>query len=474
MYPVDEWGGQSPDGRIEIELVEHEPTRRRSRREFDPAPAPPDAPPTAAEPPVAEPPSRNRLIALVAGVGTAGLLVGWLAGSAGGDDGVGAAPTRSDAVVVTTTPTSFADDPALVEPAEPVLSAPPTTRPRPPTTTQPQVVLESLTALDPRLLGLPYEIVTMSAGGDLLYIDLASGTLTTVDRRDLGLADLLFAGDGWVAVPRGPANAIAVFHDGDPDPEILDGVDAWSIRHISGAATLWLPDDDVLNGFGGSMIEVDAHGAPTGAAVNVPSQPLALDPTGAFLVQAPGGVYAATAAGTSRVTPGTLIAYGATTALVYECDEQLTCATLTVERATGTRRDLPGLTRDRGPDALGWWSPGATPTISPDGRWAVIVAPVFVPAFNRAGDMELAGWSVSTLDLADGTSTQLDVAVDWPSGVHWAADSRFAFFVGSDGLFAYDAQTGEVVPIDSPEIAISPRATAIAVRPSDGNSWFEP
>lgn len=474
MGVVDEWGGESPDGRIEIELVEHEPTRRRGRREFDPTPAPPDPPPAADEPSVAEPPPRNRMFAIAAGVGAAGLLVGWLAGSAGGDDGVGAAPTRSDAVAAPTTPTSFADDPALVEPDEPVLSGPPTTRRRATTTTQPQVVLESLTDLDPRLHGQPYEIVSISAGGDLLYIDLASGTVTTVDRRDLGQVDLIFAGDGWVAVPRASANAIAVFHDGDPDPAIVDEVDAWSILHINGAATLWIPDDEVLSGFGGSMFEVDAHGEPTGAAVSVPSQPLALDPTGAFLVRAPGGIYATSAAGTSRVTSGTLIAHGATHALVYECDEQLTCETLIVDRATGARRDLPGLSPNRGFDALGWWSASATPTISPDGRWAVIVAPVFAPAFNRTGGMELAGWSVSALDLADGTSTPLDVAVDWPSGVHWTADSRFAFFVGSDGLVAYDAQTGEVLPIDSPEISIAPHATAIAVRPSDGDSWFGP
>jgi hypothetical protein len=466
---VDEWGGESPDGRIEIELVEHEPTRRRSRREFDPTPAPPDAPPAAAEPPVAEPPSRNRLLAIAAGVGAAGLLVGWLAGSAGGGDGVGAAPTGSDAIAATTTPTSFADDPALVEPDEPVLSEPPTTRRRPTTTTQPPVVLEALTGIEPRLLGLPYEIVTLTRTGDLRYINLASGTLATVDGRTSDTVGMLHAGAGWVAVPSGNSGSMAVYHDGNPEPEVVRRIDAWSVRHVPGAPTYWVADNESIGGFGVAMIEVDAYGEPTGASVDVPAHPFGLDSTGAFLVDAPGGAYAVTAAGTSRLTTGIVVAYGPTAAIVYECDEALTCTTLVVDRTTGERREIPGLFADHHPERAGWWGPGGSEAISPDGRWAVLITPVTEPSPDGAG-VVIHTWAVTLVDLAGGTTTQLDVGFNWPSGVQWTDDSTFGFLTGADELLVYDARAGEVLPVGAAGSTLQMPA-AVAVRPTDGNSW---
>jgi hypothetical protein len=228
-------------------------------------------------------------------------------------------------------------------------------------------------------------------------------------------------------------------------------------------------DNELLGGFGASMIEVDASGEPTGASVEVPTHPFGIDSAGAFLVDAPGGAYAVTAAGTVRLTTGIVVAYGATAAVVYECDEALTCTTLVVDRTTGERREIPGLFPDRHPERAGWWGPGGSEAISPDGRWAVLITPVIEPSPGGAGGA-IHTWSVTSVDLTGGTATQLDVDVDWPSGLQWTTDSAFAFFMGADGLLAYDATTGEVLPVEAAGSTLQMPA-AVAVRPTDGNAW---
>lgn len=462
---MEEWG----DGRIEIELVEHDPGKRWSRRAVAEQGAPDSPPPTAAgrpdddarpHPADGRPPARGqrRLVALTAGVGAAGLLIGWLAGNAGddpvADTAVSAPPT------VTTAPPSFTDDPALVEPEPPVLD--PTTtgrprpRPRPTSTTLPPLEIAPLEGLDPRLVGLPYELVTELPGGGLLYINLADATLTTMPRR--GEGGRVLAGDGWVAVPSPSANTLHVIFDGVEGFAPLP-TDVWQVFHASGAATMWLADNDVLTGQPGAVREVDAHGDPTGRAVEVPTLPAMYDGAGAFIVTVGGDWFAVSADGSSRLTTGALLAASATAALVEECDEQLMCTVSVVDRQTGARRTL-AMPPPSVSGAGAWIPEGAS--ISPDGRFATMTVQNPAQAYR---------WQLIAIDL---TTEAVHVLADdsYVPAVRWTADSRFAFFAHFTEIAAFDTSTGEVVPVLTDQGSANPYA--FDMHPSTGSPWGAP
>src|SRR5690606_26502876 len=207
------------------------------------------------------------------------------------------------ATTVAAATSEFADDPALVEPAEPELGTTTTasTARATTTTTVPAVTVTGLD-LDPRLAGLPIEIVTVRPHGDVEYIDLNLGRLTSIDGPSFGGSDRLFAGDGWVMIPSGSSDEALVYFDDDPTPLRVPGMQGWSVMHQAGAATVWQPDNGAYFGFAGTMRELAADGAPTGATFDVPANPLMIDSSGAWIVQWTGGTYELTEAGTRRIT----------------------------------------------------------------------------------------------------------------------------------------------------------------------------
>jgi hypothetical protein len=458
------------EGRVEIELTSNEPARRRRRatqRSVPPEVAAPATPPTqpplvvpARTEPAARPPGRNRLIGIAAGAGVAGLLVGWLAGRDGG--------TLENAATVTTVvvagsapPPSFGDDASLVELDAPVLTTAADRQPLASTTSP--AVESHLLALDSRLLGLPYEIVTAGAGGDIQYIDLARGIVTIVDGAAGADTGLLFVGDTWVLVPSGSTGDALLYEDGGAvAPRRIETVEPWGMLSIPGSPTLWMPDDDLRMNRPGQIIEVGPDLEPTGVRVDVPASPVTIEPPGNFIVPAAGGVYVVSGDGISRLTTGRLIALGPTAGLAEECDEQLMCKYVVIARATGERRDLPGLVRGAPLESVGWWAQHSE-TVSPDGRLAMVL----LPTSERD---PYGGYTVTprlaVVDLVTGQTTPLsDEESGIQSVVRWTDDSQFAFFMTDGEVFAYVAATGELLRA-APDAVSTNRAQAFDLRPS--------
>lgn len=449
------------EGRIEIELVEHAPTRHRTRT-APPTPPPisPGAPPDAETPGV---PGRGRLIGIAAGIGVAGLLVGWLAGNR--NDGSPATAATSPVPGTTAPPASFADDPALVEPDAPTT----TSRPRPRVTTTTvapsAVVVGPIPDIDPSLIGLPYEIVTEDGRGTLQYIDLAGNSITTLDVRRGSDTGQLFVGHDWVLVPNGSASSQLVVHDGDPDPDFLS-LELWSTQHAPGASTLWRADTALQSGRYGEMIEIDVTGEPTGARVPLPRQPTLVDALGSFLVSAPGGTYTVSTKGSARITTGDVAAWGRTAALVVECDESLVCGHVVVDRVSGDRRPLPNLFPDGPIDPIGWWGQGGE-WVSPDGTFAFVMTLIA----NGGGGAVMP--QAHIVDLTTGAAIPIGTdAMGWVQNVRWTDDSQFAFFIDNGDMLAWSRATGEVVRA-GPDERSTTRPQVFDIRPSDGTPWVD-
>ncbi|HWL42659.1 MAG TPA: hypothetical protein VNQ73_06935 [Ilumatobacter sp.] len=467
------------EGRIEIELVEHEPPRRWARDDPATARVPIEPEPVAADEDADATPTeatgRGRVVGIAAGVGAAGLLIGWLAGGVGndGNPATDAGPTGTRPVATAAPPASFGDNPALVEPDAPVLSEPTrTTRPRATTTTTvPEArMIGPIPGVDPALVGLPYEIVTEDGRGHLQYIDLATNTITTLGAARGNDTGQLFAGDGWVIVPNGSMGSALAYYDGDPAPHRINDFDAWSVLHAPGASTWWVADETVQMGLPGTMIEIDATGTPTGATVALPTGPMEVDSDGTFLVHAPGGAYLVSSAGTSRLTTGEVIAAGATTVLARECDESLDCGYVVVDRRSGERRLLPGLSDELSIERLWRWGM-TTRSISPDGAVAMVSLPIWQP---MNGGRMMNGFTTVIVDLVNGQTEPLDVEMEpWTSGVSWTDDSQYAFLLVNGEVLAWSRETGAFLSVGSvPDDAATRRLQVFAVRPSDGTPWF--
>lgn len=457
------------DGRIEIELVEHAPARRRARKgsgEIDDRaetavlPATPPVPaPDSAGPPGDDRIGRRTVLAIAGGLGVAGLLVGWAVGRAGDDPAI-ATPPSEVAPATTPPPASFADDPALVEPDAAVITEPPTTRVRPTTTSVPPVqVISPIPDVDRALIGLPYEIVSGDVSGDLHFVDLASDTLTIVDGRR-GV-DIFYLGDDWTLLPNGAPRS-NVLYDGDTEVVLVE-FDPWSVMHATGSATLWRPDNGIQGLLPFTMVEIDETGEPTGQEVDVPRYPMMVEADGTFLVDGPGGVYTVSERGTERLSAGELIAVGPAAALVNECDAAFACQYVTVNRETGERTVLSDSSlADQPLQPAAWWS-NTAPAVSPDGSLAIVLVSV-----GTSGVVEPA-----TVDLATGATTPIASRIDpWLSGASWTDDSQFAFFMSSGELFAWSRATGEVLRA-GPDETSTQRPQSFHMRPSDGTPWSD-
>lgn len=455
------------EGRIEIELVEHVPDTRHHRgRHADrdegttPRPVVPPASTEARDDAPSTPP-RRRLAGIIAGVGVAGLLLGWMAGRSG--DGADASPGDTSATS-TAVPPTFADDPALVEPA-PVTT---TRRPRPSTTTTvPEVWVNAspIPDIDPSLIGLPYEIVTDTGRGRLQYLDLANNELTTVRMRYSGDTGQLFVGEGWVLVPNGSRETQTVIFDGSGKQSEL-AAHPWALLHAAGSPTLWLKDQQMLLNTAGEVVEVDVFGEPTGVVVRLPRPPVAIDSTGAFLVEAPGGVYAVTSEGTTRVTTGRVVAWGRHAAIVTECDTELRCRDLVVRRSGGEPRELPPLPDGASFEPIGWYGQHAE-AVSPDGMLAI------VNVVNPSPDGQGFRSEAHLVDLLAGTARPLRTTPDtWIQSVQWTDDSQFAFFLDGGEMWAWSRADNAIVRA-GPDEHSTDYTQAFGVRRTDGTPWAD-
>lgn len=454
-------------GRIEIELTETQPPRWASGRAAgDPNPPAgpvPPAPPGARQPPLVD--ARWKTAAIAALVGIGGLFVGWAAGASGDGDRLAAPPaaTTADTDAPETTEAGFGDDPALVEPEAAEITA--DSDPEPTTTTDPPVEIEPI-ELDPRLAGLPYELVLPGRLGGVRYLDLATSMLTTVEGSRRSESGALLTGSGWTLIQSTSSGAWRLWRDGSTEAEATQ-FDQFGLTLMNWAdtSTVWTGTEVYYYGTGGELVEQTPDGTPTGRSIAVDGRALGFDINGVLLVAAPGGVYAVAPDGTtSRLTPGTLLAYSATAVLAKECDEALTCSMVVTDRTTGERRTLPW-SSDMWPADLAfrWGGIPQVPNVSPDGRLAAVT-------LTRIEPEDEGSFSTHTqfvvIDLFTGETTVVADDSQPFDGGSWSDDSRFLFTMVGGTLEAFEASTRELIPVADSVFVSSQSFPSFGVRPS--------
>lgn len=430
--------------RIEIELTSHEPAASRPARVRDDAEVaePVDAGDGAVEV------ERRRLAIAGAMIGLVALLLGFVLGRAGstGDlagSGATVSPERTEA------PSTTVDE-SLATIGTP---APTTTeRPRRTTTTtevpEPQV---GSIAIDRAVAGQAMEVVALRGRGELVVVDVASGSTVTYDTGQLnyGSPVTILAGDDWALLPDfdGGGDSTLVFDDGTQQQ--VDTGPAWQLMMADGTDVFWKFDE--RSDTPTIARETRLDGTPTGVEVDLPVRPIAADPLGGLVVSSANGVYRVDSAGPQRLTTGELIAVGRRRMLVRECDEVLNCSYVVVERASGERRvlDVTGLDRGEHFNPQNWY-PFVSRFDADETRLLVAVWQTFGEGPPTRG----------ALDLETGEFTEIAVA-DSFTDLQWSADGRSVLWL--DGtLKVRNLDTGQSATFSEdlgPLVAFAIRST---------------
>lgn len=322
--------------------------------------------------------------------------------------------------------TAFADDVGVVNFAavRPRYAAPPPPPPQPITS------------------GL--SIIGLGREGDVHRIDIDTGAVITTSAPPLasGAPAYVFADpDGATIVSYDDVPSIRFdaasdttrFAETTPRGPMVTGPlpgTVWSLNRQVG------PDDPM------TLDLIDASGNPVGVTIDAgpDTELLGSDGTGGVLVTSSlGGAYVFTADGVaSRVTPGEVLAIGATAAYVRECDDQFACGIYRLDRATGERvlTDVPALDIAGGDVAAG--SPFGQ-SVSPDGNVA------FVRVSGFGADWMIVDLGSSTAVPAPGASVG--------SPMLWSDDSQWALYLSGDVLRLYDRASGSLRTLNNlPEL----------------------
>lgn len=429
--------------RIEIELTAHDPS----------GPTPPggrDRMETSAGAGVDEPSNgvlateRGRLIAVGAFAATIALLLGVLVGRLGsGDGGSAGGAVPSSTLPTTDVTTTVGRDGSDTLPRAPdILVSPSTTRPTPTTIAtfgdaeRPDRLVEGVIDIDPNVPVSPVEVVAMTNRGEVVRIDVTAGTTvsTLIDGGQYGPPSI-HAGDGWILVPSFDERlGSTVIHDDGSRASLVTGT-TWPLMENTASGTFWRPEGEPAGGVPSRLVEIEADGSPTGAAVELGGfYPGMIDPRGGVVVQAPGGFYVLTPDSTNMITSGRLLAIGADRAVVQECDESLACGYFVVDRSTGARTplDLAPELADEGVsiEGGGWWT--SSEPLSPPGD-AVLVT-VWMP--DGGGQQ-----SLGVIDLTTGGYEPIGGFVDTPA-MAWAPDGRSVYWLDRGRLTVFDRSTG--------------------------------
>lgn len=312
---------------------------------------------------------------------------------------------------------------------------PPQVAPVPTSTTTSRVVVPDL---GPAILGVTDRWELFALGeNSVTQIQLAAGRITTTY-----FARLQSTGPVFLVV--GPDRAIVKPLDRVPGYVVPD---TGPVRELTGlldrgAAALPAPDPNQVwvgpdNDGPPAMTLTDLDGSRVLATVPLPPGAVAVgaadDGAGYPLFRGVGGFYVARpGGGAQRITTGVVVATGPSGWLAVECDEQGSCTTVGIDRATGARRVLPvALDRD-----------GPLGALSPDGASAALV--VVRPE---------GGTALRLADLVTGSDHQVEVYPARSSGptVVWSPDGRWLFVVDDTGhLRAVDPRTREVSEFPGP------------------------
>lgn len=402
---------------IEIELVEE-----RSRQRH-----------VALEPAVPKPPRtprpgdrKRRRVGIGVGVAVAIGVVWVVAQSGGGDLSTSAPPATLDE-----TPDSVPEELA-VDTTQP---APTSTRPRTTTTTRPPLVVE---ALGGPMLPTPsgFELVGLTAQGDLLDINLDTGEMLTTDIPG-GSSDALatiLAGQSWTFIQRWDVNQSIIVPRGEPPSDVAPPPEmASGVFRGPDPDTVWLPEYDTMTGSIEGLNLIGLDGQPLGRSIDMHGWwPMQSDLAGGVMVQAGGGVYVVSETGARRVADGDLAGVGANHFLVRSCDEALVCGLFLVDRQTGERRQVPVIEVDGTAQFYGWTGTDSA-SVSPDGTAAVL--------FGLDQDSSAA----SLLGTDTGVYRTLSRMGGGNVSVAWSDDSRYVAFVEARRFQVYDRSTGDTI-----------------------------
>jgi hypothetical protein len=328
---------------------------------------------------------------------------------------------------------------------------------RPDAELPPEVSVVS-TELTPTQAIAPTGLVLVAAGrtGGIGVLSVDSLELTTWQSPPLGRGPAVLAasGDAVLALPADGGSAFLTTPALDTS---LGESFATSSPMLVGPTddTIWVADDtapptDVRY----RLLRLDGAAAEDlgSAVVDLPdSTLLGGDGRGALVVERRGDVFVVGVEGAVRLTSGELIAIGASTAYVRECESVVDCPVIRIDRTTDTRTlvstgtavldTLGAVDATRGA-ALGT-------TVSPDGD--VLVS----RAAALSGGLEPTMQTV-LVDIRTGDVTFVDAHVD-DQPVVWNAESTFAALLVGPVVEIYDRAGDRTVGLDGARIrAIGP------------------
>lgn len=421
-------------------------------------PGAPDAVGTTGEPAVLGG-ERNRLVVTAVAVAVVALALGWMLGRStggGGSDAVaGEASTPATEPETATTLLPGEELPGVDLPEPATTPAPPTTRgPGMFTTTTVPVVVEERVAVPAPVAGQPYEVVVVGERS-VGVLDLRSGMSRTRDARFSGGGlESASIGDDWVGLLTPDGSSVSIRFDDGREARIPG--DGWQTAWVPGTDRFWSVADDGFLGRRLTFTEYTAEGDATGASLEIESSltwPVLGDPQGGVILQIAGKTYAVSPDGSSLIGTGTLFGITAESALFHDCDAELRCGLVVVDRATGETTEVPEL--DLGADAIVespyFWFGGRT-ALAPSGDAVVLLA------IEGIGEPT---WVVA--DLTTGGTWPLSEGVGFsgPLSPAWSPDGRFAFHVTRGELRAFDRATEETIVVADGY----PPYAAVGIRP---------
>jgi hypothetical protein len=439
VWSDGEVDGEVPEP-IEVELTSHAPQPDRGgrwRREPVPVGGPEPRANTdgAADRPSDPRSDRTRLVLVASVAAVLALALGWMLGRATSGESETTTGETSDRTRATTTvetpPATLPivgeeiDGADFEEPEGSVVSGPTTTEAVEPT-------VEPI-AVDARLAGLPVRLVGVELGGQLVEVDLASGTLTDFRaNRLVSNGNPLAIGPDWVASTASNGRVRLIRSDGT-DTTVDLGGDYWRLLQVPGTELFW-------RGSGGVLELVDLGGEPVGRTIELPlnSWPYLVDPaSGGVVIFAASRSYVVTPDAVEQLATGEIIGMNDQIVVTYDCDEVLVCSLYRTDRATGEAVAVPpdpGLDEPYQWGSMAGWGGAEPGTLSPDGRWVAVIGSSWRAAV--AGIVELeSGRFVELSQLSS------------PPTVAWSPDGRWAFTLDGQAVAAYDTSTGERFPV---------------------------
>jgi hypothetical protein len=312
------------------------------------------------------------------------------------------------------------------------------------------VWIERQVPIDPRLAGQADRVVAVGDDGRLIELDVAAGSVRTLQRgRGTGNSPLPpIAGDDWVVVTFDDGRAPQLFREGDTEGVELESLDPWSLLWDPARGTYW---EHRWNEQGQQIRELTERrvdGQPTGRTIDTHGLWAGqVDFTGGVIIgDGSVGAFRVTPDGSERLADGYLLGVGVNHLLVYACAENLdSCGMSVVDRASGASRSVP-VDDDLAVDLFntgGWWGPPTTPEVNVNGTAALVLLPNTDGVPVRA-ILDLVTGETTTVLRDDPSSGVQSIA--YPSGA-WSADGRFAYLVRGDTIAAVDRVTGEIVDV---------------------------